>query len=116
MPNITSETQDDVLKVYLRDIRLSEDGLVESVGAELNTLINSIQSKKMLVNLRDVSFMNSSMIGKLVQLNSRCKNESIEFRLCEVNDNLLEVFTLMQLPKIMQIHPSEQSAFESFAD
>lgn len=114
MPDIHTDTQDGVLKVYLRDIRLSEDSLVESVGAELNTLLNRSESKKMIVNLRDVSFMNSSMIGKLVQLNSRCRAESVDLRFCEMNENLVEVFNLMQLPKIMQFHPTEEAAVAAF--
>ncbi len=98
------------MKVYLRDLRLSEDALVESIGAELNTLLNQTDKKKIIVNLRDVSFMNSSMIGKLVQLNNRCKKESIDLRFCELNDNLVEVFNLMQMPRIMNIHATEKSA------
>jgi len=113
--DIQTETQDGVLKVYLRDIRLSDDALVESIGAEMNTLLNQSDHKKMILNLRDVSFMNSSMIGKLVQLNIRCRNESIELRLCEMNDNLVEIFNLMQLPKIMSIHATEQDALQAMS-
>lgn len=115
MPDIHTETQDGVLKVYLRDIRLSDDSLVEAVGAELNTLLNHSDNKKMIVNLRDVNFMNSSMIGKLVQLNKRCRDEAIDLRFCEMNENLIEVFSLMQLPRIMQIHPTEQAACEAMS-
>ena len=115
MADIHSDTQGDVLKVYLRDIRLSEDTLVEAIGAELNTLLNQSENKKMIVNLRDVNFMNSSMIGKLVQLNKRCRDESIDLRFCEMNENLVEIFNLMQLPKIMQIHATEEAAFEAMS-
>ncbi len=78
MADIKTDSQDGVLKVYLHDMRLSEDSLVDSVSDELNTLLNQTDDKKIIVNLRDVSFMNSSMIGKLVQLNSRCKDESVD--------------------------------------
>jgi len=114
MVDIQTDTQDEILKIYLRDARLSDDRLVESVGAELNSLMNQSDKKRMIVNLRDVSFMNSSMIGKLVQLNSRCKADKIDLRFCEMNENLTEVFNLMQLQRIMKLHPTEQAASESF--
>lgn len=114
MSGIQSETENAVLKIYLTDVRLSEDGLVEKVAADLNSLVQKTENSQVLLSLRDVSFVNSSMIGELVQLNKRCRQESIDFRLCDLNPNLIEVFSLMQLPKIMTIHPDEKSAMNGF--
>jgi anti-sigma B factor antagonist len=110
MSDIETDIRDGVIRVYLRDPRLNDDPLVESVGAQLNTLLNDTEHRKLIINMRDVSMMNSSMIGKLIQLNNRCREESIELHLCELNDNLMEVFSLMQLPRILKIHESEAAA------
>ncbi|MDG2014042.1 MAG: STAS domain-containing protein [Pirellulaceae bacterium] len=115
MADIQIEKKNDVVMVYLRDLRLSNDLLAETIDSEINTLLNQDQVSKVIVNLRDVNFMNSTMIGKLVQLTKRCREESIDLRFCEIKAPLLEVFQLMSLPRIMQIHPTEESAFEAMA-
>ena len=111
--DIQIKQQDDVFLVYLRDLKLNSDVLAESIGSEINTLLNQEQVKKVIVNLRDVNFMNSTMIGKLVQWTKRCSEESIDLRFCELKAPLLEVFQLMNLPRIMEIHPTEESALEA---
>ena len=115
LADIQIKQHDDVFKVYLRDLKLSTDVLADSIGSEVNTLLNKEQVKKVVVNLRDVNFMNSTMIGKLVQWTKRCREEDIDLRFCEIKAPLLEVFQLMNLPLIMAIHPTEESALEAMS-
>lgn len=115
MADIQIKKKNDVVLVYLRDLRLSNDILAETIDSEISTLLNQDQVTKVIVNLRDVNFMNSTMIGKLVQLTKRCREESIDLRFCDIKAPLLEVFQLMSLQRIMQMHPTEESALEAMA-
>ena len=107
--------EDEILKVYIRDVRLSKDALVEAVGAELIKVIQNTSHQQVLVSFRDVSFMGSSMISKMIQLNKVCQRDGIDLRFCEMNANLMEVFDLMQLHDLLQIHETEQEVLDHFA-
>ena len=58
--------------------------------------------------------MTSSMIGKVILLSKKCKEAKIDLRLCEVSENIMEVFQLMKLTKILDIQKDEDTALKSF--
>jgi anti-sigma B factor antagonist len=112
LPTITNN---GVLVVYIPDVRLTDDSRIEGLGAEIITLINRSDVSRILLNFRNVKFMGSAMIGKIIQVNKKCKEEKVDMRVCDLNDNLLEVFRLMKLDKILQIYPTEEDAIDGFA-
>jgi anti-sigma B factor antagonist len=101
--------------IYIPDVRLTEEARIEGLTGELITLLNQSAAEKVLLSFRNVKFMGSAMIGKIIQLNKKCKEEKIDFRLCEMNDNLMEVFRLMKLDKIITLYKTEQAAVDAFA-
>lgn len=58
--------------------------------------------------------MSSAMLGKLVQLIKKCKEDKIDLKLCSINDSVMEVFTLTRLNKILDIHANEEGALKAF--
>ena len=68
------------------------------------------ENEKILVNFENVSFMSSAMIGKLIQFSTACKKAGLRLRLCNINENVMQVFTLMNLQKVFQIDKDESDA------
>ena len=58
--------------------------------------------------------MSSAMIGKVILLNKKCKGAKVNLKLCEISDNVMEVFKLMRLNKILDIQKSEEKALAAF--
>ncbi len=114
MSTLPTVSQNGVLIVYVRDVRLIDESRIEGLGAELNSMLNSAKEDKMLMNFRNVKFMGSAMIGKIIQLSKKCKESGMDLRFCDMNENLLEVFELMKLTKVLSIYPTEESALEAF--
>ncbi len=112
LPTITNN---GVLVVYIPDIRLVEEARIEGLAAELITLINRTDVSKILLSFRNVKFMGSAMIGKIIQVNKKCRQEKVDLRLCDLNDNLREVFELMKLDKVVHLYASEEKALDAFA-
>ncbi len=115
MAALPSISQDGVLIIYFRDVRLTEGSRIENLAVELTQTLDRSTEKKMLLNFRNVKFMGSAMIGKLILFSKQCKSEKVELRVCELNDNLKEVFDMMKLSKkVFRLHPSEDEALKSF--
>ena len=64
------------------------------------------------MNFKNVSFMSSAMIGKLVLFGKKCKTAKVKLRLCCINDNVDEVFKLMKLNKVFAIDKDEETSMK----
>ena len=111
---LLTKTQNDVLIAYFQDVRIIDESRIQNLGKELSDLINETSSKRILLNFLNVSFMSSAMIGKLILFEKNCKNADIALRLCNINDNVEQVFKLMRLDKVFKIDQDEETALKNF--
>ena len=58
--------------------------------------------------------MSSAMIGKIVALHKSCKKEKISLKLSNIHSDIMEIFTLMNLQKLLAIYGDESEAIQAF--
>jgi anti-sigma B factor antagonist len=115
MTELLSQQKDDVLIVQFTSQKILADTVIEQIGRELIALADQANGK-MLLDFQSVSFMSSSMIGKTVVLNKRCKANKTEIKLCNVSPTIMEVFEITRLNKVFNIYDSLDDALCAFAD
>lgn len=113
MSTLLNRTHEDIMIVYFQDVRIIDETRIQSLGNELLDLVNNGKYNKIILNFQNVSFMSSAMIGKLIQFAKRCKTADIQLRLCNINENIEEVFELMKLNLVFDIDPDEEAAIEA---
>ncbi len=106
MTTLLTRKDNDILVVYFQDVSIIDEARITSLGEELLELLKG-DHQKVVVNFQNVSFMSSAMIGKLIHFSKKCKTEKVKLRLCNINENVMKVFTLMSLEKVFQIDPDE---------
>ncbi len=104
-----------VLIVYFQDVRIVDESRIESLGHELMNQISEATNDKMIVNFQNVAFMSSAMIGKLISFGKKCKTSNVQVRFCGINDNILQVFNLMNLGKVFDIDADEKTSLEKIS-
>ena len=114
MATLLTRNEGDVLVAYFQDVRIIDESRITSLGQELADLVNE-DNKKICLNFQNVSFMSSAMIGKLVLFGKKCKTAEIDLRLCNINENVDEVFKLMKLGKVFKIDKDEATALSKFS-
>lgn len=114
MSNVRSEEKGDVLVVYFNDAKILDEAKIQQIGTELMQKVTDAASQKLLLNFLGVSFMSSAMIGKVILLNKKCKAAEVKLKLCDISDNVMEVFKLMRLNKILDIQKNEEKALKKF--
>ena len=82
------------------DLATSPD-LDAAVIAGLESGTNSV-----IIDLTDVSFMDSSGLGVIVRALKRCREAEIELDLVITNDRVLKVFGITGLDQVIPIHDS----------
>ena len=100
----------DVLVIYILDVRLVDVSRIESLSLELNKSATESANGKVILNLQNVSFMSSTMIGKLILLGKKCKAAKLKLRVCGANPDLSKVFLAMALNQELGIDPDEATS------
>lgn len=114
MSAIQTRDVGNVLVVSLTDAKILDQSQIEKIGYELMTVVPKAASGRMVLNLEGVGFMSSAMIGKIIQLNKKCKDSQVDLRLCSISDNVMEIFKVMRLNKVLNLQKDEATAVASF--
>lgn len=115
MASLRSQEIEDVTVVNFTEAKILDEAKIAQIGKELMDMAAAAsEKKKMVLNFQGVSFMSSAMIGKLVLLNKKCKNDEIALKLCEISPNVMEVFKITKLNKVFDIYADEEKALKSF--
>jgi len=112
--SLRSEENGEVLVVYFNEAKILDEARIQQIGKELIDMVGKAANAKLLVCFQGVTFMSSAMIGKVILLNKKCKAANVKLKLCDICDNVLEVFKLMRLNKILEIHPDIDKAIAAF--
>jgi anti-sigma B factor antagonist len=73
------------------------------------------RSAKLVLNLADVDFMDSSGLAALVQGMKKCRDRGGDLYLCNLQQPVRMILELTRLDKALEIFPSEQDAVASFS-
>lgn len=97
---------------------LTLDGRFEAQNsASVREMIKKVTSHRpanMVVNLKDVKFIDSSGLAVLVQGMKLTKKAGGKLRLCNLQQRVRIIFELTRLDKVFDIHPDESSAVSAF--
>jgi anti-sigma B factor antagonist len=71
-------------------------------------------TKKILLNLAGVSFMDSAGMGEMVGCYVSASRTGIKMKICEVNRRISDLLQMTGLSRLLDIHDSEDDALHSF--
>jgi anti-sigma B factor antagonist len=70
--------------------------------------------KKIILNLADVNYIDSSGIGELVSGYTTVKNQGGELKLLHLTNKVRDLLQITKLYTVFDIHSDEQAAIRSF--
>ena len=86
---------------------------VRSLYQQLDVAV-ATKSSKLVVNLADVDFMDSSGLAALVQGMKKCRDRGGDLHLCNLQQPVRMILELTRLDKALEIFSSEDDAIASF--
>jgi len=95
--------------------RLSGDFDVLNSGRIKNQILEKVSdtfSKDLLIDLTNVSYIDSSGLGVLIGLHKQCKLNGRKLKIFGLDKNLQELFSLTSLDKILNIYDTFEKAIE----
>lgn len=114
MPGFSARTRqfDDVTVVDVRGrVTLMEGEAIHELLLE----ILGEGRRKILLNLRDVSYLDSSGLGSLVRCLLTSRKHAAELKAVDLTPRTRDIFKLANLDMVLADFRSEQDALDSFA-
>ena len=87
-------------------------------ASELNNALHKLieaKKKKVVVDLGDVSLMNSSGLGMLIGGVTTMRNAGGDLKIAHATEKVLQVFKITKVHSVIEIHDTVKSAVESYA-
>jgi anti-anti-sigma factor len=112
--SLTSYAKDGILTVLFDDARILDESKLEQVGADLMEMLNQTTEERVILDFRNVKFMSSSMLGKLVQVHKKCGEFKVKLKLCSISPEIRQVFKITRLDRLFEIEPDEAAARQAF--
>ncbi len=117
--NCTVRTAADVTVIDLSGrISLVEALIAGSPGLQLHEFVRDVVEKgarKVLLNLRHVTYVDSSGLGELVACMTTVQNHDGELRISNATPRVLDLLKITHMDSVLQYHDDEGSALQAFA-
>jgi anti-sigma B factor antagonist len=110
--NLASENKHNVLTLFVKEERLDAHNSGE-LKAEMLRLFTE-GNKNVLVDLKEVRFIDSSGLGALVSGFKNAISQQGNLKLSSLQPQVKSMFELTRLHRVFEIYPSAEEAQESF--
>ena len=97
-------------KAHVFDIAGEINAQAESALMDAYTQASGAGAQHIILNLRDLQYMNSSGIGLLVTLLIRTQRQKQHLHVCSLSDHYRQIFELTRLNEAIGIYASEAEA------
>ncbi len=111
---LMSHVQEGVTIVRFTDTKVIDQRNINLIGAELVEMVEKGGVRKMLVNLENVQYLSSAVLGKLISLAKSLRMNKGVLKLCCIAAPIFEVFEITRLDKVFDIYKTEAEALEAF--
>lgn len=108
-----TEDSNVTVATFLEAAMLDESS-IQQLGSELEKVVQSKEGIKLVVDLSNVDYVSSAVLGRLVKIYKLVKQISGKMKLAGVKNNILQVFKITKLDKMFEIHPTRDKAVKSF--
>jgi anti-sigma B factor antagonist len=112
--SLSSYAKDGILTVVFDDARILDETKLDQVGRDLIDMLNKTTEERVILDFRNVKFMSSSMLGKLVQVHKKGAEFKVKMKLCSIDPEIRQVFKITKLDKLFDIEADEASARAAF--
>jgi anti-sigma B factor antagonist len=98
--------QNDVAVVSFVTSRILDQSNVQQLGEEFDALVDEYELDRIVLDFAGVSYMSSAVMGKLVSLLKKVQANGGELALCNIQDDIYEIFEIMRFDRMFDIYPS----------
>lgn len=100
----------DVTIARFLDKKILDENNIQMIGNQMFGLVDEDGRKKIVLDFANVEYLSSAALGKLITMNNKVKTAKGKLRLCNIRPEILEVFTITKLNKVLDIKTDQEQA------
>jgi anti-anti-sigma factor len=112
--SLTSYSKDGILTIVFEDARILDETKLDQLSRDLLEMLNKTTEERVILDFRNVKFMSSSMLGKLIQVNKKAGEFKVKLKFCSIDPEIRQVFKITKLDKVFEIEADEAAARAAF--
>ena len=113
-PGIVVQKMWDVTVVDFQEAKILEVQQLDAIGQELFRLVDDLDRRKIILDFSRVQFLASAAIGLVMNLHRKITAVKGTLVLCGLRKELMKVFEIMKLTKVLQFAANEGDALKVF--
>jgi anti-anti-sigma factor len=102
----------DVVVVVCLDPKLNDEYTIQEWGDQVGTVAETT-TKALVIDFSKVKFMSSSALRVLITLQKTTSLSNVPMLLCNLNEDILEIFKITNLETIFKIRKGVDEAIRS---
>lgn len=114
MANMIVQDYAGVTVVTINDSTLTDSVKITSMAEELYALADEQNKQKLILDFSNVRFLASQTLGVIITLNKKMQSIKGMLALCGLRDDLMKVFTITKLDKLLKFYRNDAEALKSF--
>lgn len=105
----------DVCIAEFADRKILEELSIQEIGEELDRVVESEPSIRLLLDFRNVDHLSSAALGMLLSLNRKIKEKNGMLKLSGIDRKIMEVFKITRLDRVFSISETSGEALTQFS-
>ena len=115
MDLFTIEKRDDIVIVHFKDdIKKFNALITDDAKQQLNAIYNA-PNTKLILSLKGIKYVDSSGFGVLLSLMKTANNTYGFLKICDVSDEVMDLFKLLQLHNIFDIEKGVEDCLKKIS-
>ena len=111
---LMSRVQQGVTIVHFTDAKVIDQRNINLIGSELSQMVEKGGVTRMIVNMDNVVYLSSAVLGKLISLHKALRTNKGALKLCSISPPIYDVFEITRLDKVFDIYRTEGEALDAF--
>ena len=112
---IRISTEPECTRVEFTEKHIIDEVVIRIIGNELTKLVDETPRPRIIVSFRGVEHLSSAALGTLITITKRVKAKDGQLRLCDINSQILQIFEITKLNRILRIEKDLAAAKASLA-
>ena len=110
---LKTENINNVIVVSFQDVNRFNALISESVKEEVKSMFTT-HGTKLILDLTGIEFIDSTGFGVFLSIMKTANNNYGFFKICNVSEEVMELFKLLQLHNVFEMYKNLEDALKSF--
>ncbi|RJP59911.1 MAG: STAS domain-containing protein [Candidatus Auribacter fodinae] len=111
-PNCMVEEVNGIIKVSFKNNKILNESNIERIHLDILELIDNKPEVKLIIDFKNVQYLSSSVLSKLVSIHKKAVAQDGVLCLCSLDPVILKIFEITKLTKLFTILPDIDQAME----